>query len=113
MLSDMWNPNFQPMLHAKPANGFAYTPLELEGLMHIPVDGTQDVLMGPLAKRWEYFEHASKLAINTHREQDKATRDLLTRALLAEREDPAIFNLADFANDENKKFLTYDGHDVT
>lgn len=96
MIGDMYNPNRYPMRHAKPADGIAYSNLELEAIMHIPVDVKKDVLMGPMQARYDFFEHASRLAINPAREQDQETVKLIVRALLAEVEDPPIFNLGDF-----------------
>lgn len=43
------------------------------------------VLEGPLSLRWEYFDHASKLFNDP---KDIAAKNVLTKAILAEQEDP-------------------------
>lgn len=80
---------------AKPADGYAYNANELRAILHITVDGLKDVLEGPLSKRWEVFVRwADKPpGTNPYRNIDTWSRDLLTRALLAEVEDPEPDNM--------------------
>jgi hypothetical protein len=76
--------------YVRPVDGFAFNKYELNDLFAIEVDITQThIVKGtPMELRWRFFEHASKLEVNTRREEDTAARDLLRRALLAEYEDP-------------------------
>jgi hypothetical protein len=76
--------------YANPDDGFAYSPIELSAIDDIEVDVLQTHLQddSPIAIRWKYFQHASRLPINPYADEDRKTGNLLTRAILAEYENP-------------------------
>lgn len=69
----------------KPMRGPWTSVSALDHLWSLSVNPS-DIVSGPLRIRWEFFDHAAKLPWNPEKEKDRAHRDMLTRALLAEVE---------------------------
>lgn len=79
---------------AKPDNGEAYTVIELNTIYQFEIHGMD--YMNAMERRWEFFQHLARMPKNPDRDADKATGDLITRAILAEVQNPAVFALKDF-----------------
>jgi hypothetical protein len=60
---------------AKPSDGYSYSPIELVGLMHLPVT-EQDILDG-LERRWRWFRHSG----------DKRSASIVLQSLIADMDD--------------------------
>jgi hypothetical protein len=79
---------------ARPSNGFIYNETELDALWEIGPTGAE-VLNGPLGERWEFARHCVALNLPENNEPVTSQQmvDILTKAILAEVEDPQPLDL--------------------
>ncbi len=79
-------------MYVRPVDGYAFNKYELNDLFKVEVNVMESIIHAdaPLTKRWEFFFKLQAWEKNPFRDADKAISDLLTRALLAEYENPPI-----------------------
>lgn len=79
--------------NANPDNGSEYSPIELTFIWELPITAA-DVVNGPLANRWAFFNrsHVGSMYFAS----DQRIAKLIGRAILAEFENPAALKLGDY-----------------
>lgn len=71
---------------SNPANGWAYTPIELEAIWAMPVE--LKTITDGLQFAFDFHHHAAMFPNNIMREKDKEAEETIIRAILAEDANP-------------------------